>query len=169
MVALPLHAHKELNHASMSPHLNQLEAIPFSRLLLASHDNIRSILDENERDLCRAEEELISYSKGQKFSPYEVEKPFYDKCRSSIKEQRKNLKDKVDVIPSKGNSTCNNEAFYFYQAADGQAVFMHPLDTKILKYEYSSYDSFPPFMSASVIAFTESTIDAVIKHSNHRI
>jgi hypothetical protein len=38
---------------------------------------------------------------------------------------------------------------------------MHPLDTKILKYEFGSYSAFPLRIKASIISLHESKMDIV--------
>ncbi|KAJ3058312.1 hypothetical protein HK102_010576, partial [Quaeritorhiza haematococci] len=49
--------------------------------------------------------------------------------------------------------------YYFYQAADGQHFYMHPLDIKIMKYEFDEYAKFPDRIEVDVISVRESTVD----------
>ncbi|KAJ3175058.1 RING finger protein 10 [Geranomyces variabilis] len=48
--------------------------------------------------------------------------------------------------------------YYFYQSADGQHLYLHPLDIKVLKYEYETYDRFPDRIEVDVIKVQESTM-----------
>ena len=48
--------------------------------------------------------------------------------------------------------------YYFYQAADGQHYYLHPLDIKVLKHEFGSYDNFPSKLILPIIAVYESTV-----------
>jgi len=48
--------------------------------------------------------------------------------------------------------------YYFYQAADGQPLFLHPLDVKILKHEYGSYANFPDEICVKVAHMAESIL-----------
>ncbi|KAK9763520.1 hypothetical protein K7432_009718 [Basidiobolus ranarum] len=49
--------------------------------------------------------------------------------------------------------------YFFYQAADGQHVYLHPLDIKILREEFGAYENFPDEISAPMISLEESTIN----------
>ncbi|TPX58352.1 hypothetical protein PhCBS80983_g03202 [Powellomyces hirtus] len=48
--------------------------------------------------------------------------------------------------------------YYFYQSMDGQHLYLHPLDIKVLKYEYETYDRFPDHIEVDVIKVQESTM-----------
>ncbi|KAJ3328173.1 hypothetical protein HDU76_010461 [Blyttiomyces sp. JEL0837] len=53
----------------------------------------------------------------------------------------------------------NDGHYYFYQAGDGQHVYLHPLDVKILKHEFEDYDKFPDELRVRTISVQESTMD----------
>lgn len=59
--------------------------------------------------------------------------------------------------PSNNNNKPTND-FYFYQAVDGQHVYLHPLDIRILKHEYGEYDQFPPQLQVQAMSVQESTL-----------
>ncbi|KAI8973948.1 hypothetical protein BDB01DRAFT_419314 [Pilobolus umbonatus] len=65
---------------------------------------------------------------------------------------------KQSTSHSHENSYTPND-YYFYQAKDGQHVYLHPLDIRILKHEYGSYDHFPPSIFVQVTNVQESTVD----------
>ncbi|KAI8643066.1 hypothetical protein BD408DRAFT_451407 [Parasitella parasitica] len=48
--------------------------------------------------------------------------------------------------------------FYFYQAVDGQHVYLHPLDIRILKHEFGNYDQFPHQLQVQATSVQESTL-----------
>ncbi|KAJ2960824.1 hypothetical protein NQZ79_g3866 [Umbelopsis isabellina] len=48
--------------------------------------------------------------------------------------------------------------YYFYQTCDGQHVYLHPLDIKILKKEFVNYDRFPKNIIVRVSNVEESTL-----------
>jgi hypothetical protein len=48
--------------------------------------------------------------------------------------------------------------FYFYQAIDGQHVYLHPLDIRILKHEFGEYDQFPRTLQVQATNVQESTL-----------
>ncbi|PHZ12038.1 uncharacterized protein RHIMIDRAFT_139375 [Rhizopus microsporus ATCC 52813] len=55
------------------------------------------------------------------------------------------------------NSTAND--YYFYQAKDGQHVYLHPLDIRILKHEFGDYHQFPHELEVQITNVQESTLD----------
>lgn len=48
--------------------------------------------------------------------------------------------------------------FYFYQAVDGQHVYLHPLDIRILKHEFGEYNQFPHRLQVQATSVQESTL-----------
>ncbi|CAO3655540.1 unnamed protein product [Mucor fragilis] len=60
------------------------------------------------------------------------------------------------------NHSSNNNTpatdFYFYQAVDGQHVYLHPLDIRILKHEFGEYDQFPRQLQVQATNVQESTL-----------
>jgi hypothetical protein len=52
-------------------------------------------------------------------------------------------------------------SYFFYQTADGQHVYLHPLDIKILKQEFTTYDKFPKSIVVRVNDVEESTLTEV--------
>ncbi|OUM56314.1 hypothetical protein PIROE2DRAFT_19128 [Piromyces sp. E2] len=62
------------------------------------------------------------------------------------------------TIPSEKDSDSDN-VYYFYQMADGQHYYLHPLCNKILKYEYGEYSRFPETLNCRILSLKESTIN----------
>ncbi|KAJ3038255.1 RING finger protein 10 [Rhizophlyctis rosea] len=62
-------------------------------------------------------------------------------------------------LPAKTNAPPKDGMYYFYQSADGQHLYLHPLDIKVLKYEYDSYDHFPERVTVRSIHVQESTVN----------
>ena len=50
------------------------------------------------------------------------------------------------------------DSLFFYQSSDGQHTYLHPLDIKILKQEFKSYESFPAHIGLKVINAKETSI-----------
>ncbi|KAI8060504.1 hypothetical protein BC940DRAFT_311958 [Gongronella butleri] len=48
--------------------------------------------------------------------------------------------------------------YLFYQAKDGQHIYLHPLDTRILKHEYGDYQFFPKDLHVKCAAVEETTV-----------
>jgi len=64
------------------------------------------------------------------------------------------------TIPSENDKNEDN-VYYFYQMADGQHYYLHPLCNKILKYEYGEYSRFPETLNCRILSLEESTINEV--------
>ena len=66
-------------------------------------------------------------------------------------------------VASSANSPASRspeaDVFYYYQSNDGQHLYLHPLDIKILKYEFGDYSAFPDKIEIDVIHIQESTVD----------
>ncbi|KAI9289820.1 hypothetical protein BC943DRAFT_137 [Umbelopsis sp. AD052] len=60
--------------------------------------------------------------------------------------------------PKPSDSAYSSPSYYFYQTADGQHVYLHPLDIKILKQEFTTYDKFPRSIVVRVNDVEESTL-----------
>ena len=54
-------------------------------------------------------------------------------------------------ISSVGEKGKRQEVFYFYQAADGQAIFMHALNIQMLVTEFGSLEQCPKVLKASIL------------------
>ncbi|ORX60579.1 hypothetical protein DM01DRAFT_1317189 [Hesseltinella vesiculosa] len=61
----------------------------------------------------------------------------------------------LHIVPSKPQLTTS---YLFYQAKDGQHLYLHPLDTRILKYEYGDYQHFPDQLQVKCTAVEETTM-----------
>jgi hypothetical protein len=54
--------------------------------------------------------------------------------------------------------TSSPDIYYFYQASDGQNIFMHPLNFRCLHKEAGgSFDKLPPIIEAKVLQLEEIT------------
>ncbi|KAK4051872.1 hypothetical protein OIV83_002577 [Microbotryomycetes sp. JL201] len=51
-----------------------------------------------------------------------------------------------------------DSSYYFYQAASGQNIFLHPLDIKILKAHFGTYEGMPDVIEVSVEGADEGTV-----------
>lgn len=63
---------------------------------------------------------------------------------------RKNVNPQVASDP--------DSSYYFYQAASGQNIFLHPLDIKILKAHFGTYAGMPDTIEVSVEGADEGTV-----------
>ena len=53
----------------------------------------------------------------------------------------------------------STSTYYYYQAASGLALFLHPLDIKILLSHFSDYSAFPDTITVRVESFAEGTVN----------
>ncbi|KAI8092779.1 uncharacterized protein BX664DRAFT_277284 [Halteromyces radiatus] len=53
--------------------------------------------------------------------------------------------------------------FNFYQAKDGQHIYLHPLDIRILKHEYGDYQYFPSYLKVKTTGVEETTLTEDIR------
>lgn len=51
------------------------------------------------------------------------------------------------------------DSYYFYQAADGQAIFLHALNVKMLVRDYRSLEQSPPVLTAEIVEIESASID----------
>lgn len=65
------------------------------------------------------------------------------------------------------NSKGPKSDFYFFQAADGQHIYLHPLDIRVLKHEFGDYRNFPMSMNVVAEAVEETTLTEVNLPDNY--
>ena len=57
----------------------------------------------------------------------------------------------------------STSAYYFYQAASGLPIFLHPLDIKILSSHFGAYAAFPDCIAVRVEAASEGSVDTDLR------
>jgi hypothetical protein len=136
----------------------------FAKNMVADYDYIIDLLDTELLQLYSA----IDYP----------EDPFITKAMEKTKERKNCFEEQQAIYKEKYRKYCfsdseyvgkNKEKFntseaedgmvYFYQAADGQHLFLHPLDIKICKTEYKAYHLFPDEISVCIKNVQESTMN----------
>ncbi|KAL1921778.1 uncharacterized protein VTP21DRAFT_10420 [Calcarisporiella thermophila] len=53
--------------------------------------------------------------------------------------------------------------YYYFQAEDGQYIYLHPLDIRILKQHFGTYENFPDEISIKVCGVEESTMNEELR------
>jgi hypothetical protein len=61
------------------------------------------------------------------------------------------------------NPPPSTSAYYFYQAASGLPIFLHPLDIRILSSYFGAYAAFPDCIAVRVEAASEGSVDADLR------
>ncbi|XP_064461072.1 E3 ubiquitin-protein ligase RNF10-like isoform X2 [Ornithodoros turicata] len=55
------------------------------------------------------------------------------------------------------------DSYYFYQSVDGQAIFLHALNVKMLVRDYGSLEQCPPLFEAEIVDIEGASIDANLR------
>jgi len=72
-----------------------------------------------------------------------------------------------DDTSVKDATSSSNTVYYFYQADDGQHIYLHPLNMKVLLHQYGSYDRCPTDITARITHLEHFTINQDIR-KRHR-
>ncbi|EPZ32307.1 Zinc finger, RING-type domain-containing protein [Rozella allomycis CSF55] len=70
---------------------------------------------------------------------------------------------KLDEETNSVSRPLSNTSYHFYQAANGQFYFFHPLDIKILKQEFINYSDFPQDIEIKVIDIEDTIMTPELK------
>ncbi|KAI8376007.1 uncharacterized protein BYT42DRAFT_573086 [Radiomyces spectabilis] len=152
-----LHTHLPLA-AAPTPWDFTENALPFARFMLASPDYM---LQERQRDVreLTASLEEAAIAGGDDETTQWIEKCI-DQLNTIIDIEQQSscpqIKQAMAEARKIGESTaaaaaaarqrsddiCTSD-YYFYQAADGQHIYLHPLYIRILKHEFGNYHAFP--------------------------
>lgn len=98
-------------------------------------------------------EAVVKYSKKTGKTPLTVPRTEEEK----IPEAYQQLHEEQPVHRGQHSNTPASD-FYFYQAVDGQHVYLHPLDIRILKHEFGEYEQFPRTLQVQATSVQESTL-----------
>ncbi|ORZ02547.1 hypothetical protein BCR43DRAFT_481714 [Syncephalastrum racemosum] len=136
-------------------------ALTYARFMLASPDYMTAEYTQNASELTEAmtqlslpedNEELVSITSGLKHIEIERAQPPLMKRRrpgrNDINGDRRDLGG-VD--------------YYYFQAADGQLVFLHPQQIRILRHEFGDYRFFPERLISKVTYMEDRTLDEVYR------
>ncbi|KAI8085864.1 uncharacterized protein B0P05DRAFT_534029 [Gilbertella persicaria] len=63
-----------------------------------------------------------------------------------------------ETLVRSSNDNTPASDYFFYQAVDGQHVYLHPLDIRILKHEFGEYNQFPSTLQVQATSVQESTL-----------
>jgi hypothetical protein len=146
----------------------------FSKLLISTPEYILSeILEQEKRDLLELLQECSMETEP------ESDRPFVETALKEVNDQMSKISSSPLLIPVKkedpepmildplvpprplskfGSAEPVDGNYFFYQAFDGQHLYLHPLDIKILKYEFADYEKFPQKLIVDVIHIQESTM-----------
>ncbi|KAI9267894.1 hypothetical protein BDA99DRAFT_535423 [Phascolomyces articulosus] len=78
-------------------------------------------------------------------------------------QQQKEKSDSHPKHKSNGSRGGPVADYYFFQAADGQHVYLHPLDVRVLKHEYGDFERFPHHLQVCVEGVEETTMTEEVR------
>ncbi|KAJ2732810.1 hypothetical protein IW152_003534 [Coemansia sp. BCRC 34962] len=148
-------------------------ALPFAKFILAGHnynqEQYSRELEELDREM--AEEAADSLSRMYlEWASSNVESLLKTVQTPTASDQRIETQAKTgqgylmnNDSPATGEPAEERERhperfYYFYQADDGQHIYLHPLDIRILAQEHGDFDSLPDTVSVVVKHAVESTV-----------
>jgi len=66
--------------------------------------------------------------------------------------------DEKHKIKTTKDLLADDKTYYYYQSEDGQHIYLHPLDIRVLKHEFGSYNNFPDEITVRIFGIDESTM-----------
>jgi hypothetical protein len=148
-VALPLLSHRKWN--TVIPGIDLPHSETFSKILVANNAYLEQLVEKDRK-------ELNDLAKTTTEGDYELS--FVEICQKLLDSEEDY--GSGETAKSKPVKESGSETYHFYQTSDGQYYFLHPLDIKILKHEFGSYDAMPTHLKLPVISIRESTVNQVI-------
>lgn len=135
-------------------------ALTYARFMLASPDYMTAAYARDTSELTEAmarlslpedNEELVSITSGLKHIEVERAQPPLAMKRHRPRRHESNG----------GRRDSGGMGYYYFQAADGQLVFLHPQQIRVLRHEFGDYQYFPELLVSRVISMEERTLDEV--------
>ena len=173
-IALPIMQFDQWSDRQAPPPVDLDCAATFSKLLLSNQKHIQYALQQDKTDLRDAldtiNNQLDAYPQTLGVAS---ERPFVEACLKSIddglirpeasRHSNRPLQARNASPVESNKNKSQNDSFYFYQSSDGQFLFLHPLDIKILKHAYGDYQSLTKTISVPVFSIQQSTVDADLR------
>ncbi|KAI3620139.1 hypothetical protein CBS9595_002106 [Malassezia furfur] len=151
----------------------QPDALVFSRVVLATPELLLASL---ERDVAEIDKEIVAL---RAYAPDELSVEFLRVAREKLGEQMAQVRVQLEAPPLRRVQAARNavehaaqsahaaptqaDAYYFYQAASGQNVFLHPLDVKVLLAHFGAYARFPDTLRIVIQHAEEGTMDEQLR------
>ncbi|KAI9028288.1 hypothetical protein CLU79DRAFT_559401 [Phycomyces nitens] len=159
-------------------------ALAFSRLVLASPDYLLAMYEQDIHELEMAQQDAVGWGDDTKYIEEAIDEAVlmqrgargYGTNGVRLLEQTSALVWNNDnklhgQAKDKAVSTSSLTDYYFFQADDGQHVYLHPLDVKVLKHAYGDYDRFPKHIEVVATGIEETTMTEELrkryKHLSH--
>lgn len=154
----------------------QPDALTFARVVLATPEFLIASL---ERDVAEIDAELINV---RQYAPDELSVEFLHVAKQQLDEQIAKAQAQqaaselkrveaarealgraqqwpTSVAAQEAIPPSKSDAYFFYQAASGQNIFIHPLDVKVLLAHFGTYANFPNTLQVAIQTVEEGTMD----------
>jgi len=132
----------------------------FCKLLLADKNDIMNIIEREKTELS------FSLEEGD-----ETEKCFIEQAIASLQERENflltsNQSELVDDTPKTVEKKIseNIKYYFFYQASDGQQIYLHGLNVRMLEHTYGSLEYCPHLLSGRIIEKECHTMDEKLRN-----
>lgn len=147
------HALSSLQERRETFNSKKLEAKRSAKELKASQERSKPVGAPDSED----EPEEKEKSRGSR--PTSGSEAEHDEEEADVEEESGHGAEKCEVDAEGGSAvTSSPDIYYFYQASDGQNIFMHPLNFRCLHKEAGgSFDKLPPTVDAKVLQLEEIT------------
>ncbi|XP_027202470.2 E3 ubiquitin-protein ligase RNF10 [Dermatophagoides pteronyssinus] len=168
--AVPIDYEEQFDHSINIKNFNQTLDM-FHKVFIASREQKTQLIEREQNEL---QQELFQYKADNMpeicfvenaLEELAVRKSMLDKNQSQIDESLLNFAI-LGLKPSiSGN---NNDYHYFYQSADGQHIYPHSINVRMLKHQYQELRYCPPIIIGKVIELHRQTItDDIRKRFAH--
>ncbi|KAI7863630.1 hypothetical protein BDF14DRAFT_1841727 [Spinellus fusiger] len=169
-LALPvveIHIPSKTHAIEALPDISHKNAMRFSRCMVATENYMRS---EYQRDIsevqlalgealdAKANEQVVALHSSVDSINKTLEniRISYASISTATKTKKKKKKESSSFVEDDGS-------YYFYQAVDGQYVYLSSLNIRMLRHEYGDYPFFPRQLSAFVEAVKEVTMTETLR------
>ncbi|KAF7988768.1 hypothetical protein HCN44_007078 [Aphidius gifuensis] len=139
------------NFINVADHNNQI----FSKLLIANNDDVNDIIQNEKYELKRELNE----------DPHSPESCFIEQALNELSEREelisktsknnchidKSTIQNNDIIDDDNNTNDMEKFFYFYQSDDGQHVYLHAMNVKMLELQFGSLKNSPTIITGKLL------------------
>lgn len=158
VIALPRSPHWPVD-TSLGLPCTQPDALAFARCVLASRSLVTSSLESDiasvQKDMSPPHASLLD----------ELSLEFLRVAHTQLMEQW----EQAQALPESVCTQCvpdeqrQGMSYFYYQAASGQNVFIHPIDIKVLLSHFGTYAAFPDTLMVAVQHAEEGTVDESLR------
>lgn len=136
------------------------DALLYARCVRATPEHMVESLRADMASVEAATQEARAYQ------PDELSLEFLRVAHERLQEQlltALNMPSMPSERPPAGEQLASRSSYFYYQAASGQYVFLHPIDIKVLLSRFQTYANFPDTLLVAVQGAEEGTVDEALR------